>query len=261
MYVRLAFAVAAHLEPEILIVDEVLAVGDAAFQQKCLGKMGDVARQGLTVLFVSHNVALVTALCPRSCWLDGGRVIADGLTGDIVRQYLSAVRSHETSSLADRTDRSGDGSVRFTAISIERADGEGAIDSTSRLKVTVSYQASAPLRYPRFLIGIYDYRDIGVFLLDSQAVGSLPNLLPAQGKLTCVTEPINLTAGRCYINVSLDARGGALSTMFSTLHPSMSRPPTRMAADKCPAATGCSACLTISGHWSRNDLIRPGPVT
>jgi lipopolysaccharide transport system ATP-binding protein len=74
MYVRLAFAVAAHLEPEILIVDEVLAVGDASFQKKCLGKIGDVAKDGRTVLFVSHNMAAVKALCTRAMLLDGGRV-------------------------------------------------------------------------------------------------------------------------------------------------------------------------------------------
>ncbi|MGZ6268873.1 MAG: ABC transporter ATP-binding protein [Candidatus Limnocylindrales bacterium] len=207
MYVRLAFAVAAHLEPEILIVDEVLAVGDAAFQQKCLGKMGDVARQGLTVLFVSHNMALVSALCPRAYWLDRGHVVADGPTSDIIQQYLGSIRSYEAFPLADRPDRSGDGSARFTAISVEREDAQGAIDSTSRLKVTLSYSAAEPLRYPQFLIGIYDYRDVGVFLLDSRAVGSLPDTLPAVGTLTCVTEPINLTAGRCYVNIALERRG------------------------------------------------------
>ena len=78
MYVRLAFAVAAHLEPEILIVDEVLAVGDAAFQKKCLGKMDDVAGDGRTVLFVSHNMAAVAGLCSRTIVLDQGKVVADG---------------------------------------------------------------------------------------------------------------------------------------------------------------------------------------
>ena len=73
MYVRLAFAVAAHLEPEILLVDEVLAVGDAAFQKKCLGKMGDVARQGRTVIFVSHNMDAIRRLCGRGVWLEIGR--------------------------------------------------------------------------------------------------------------------------------------------------------------------------------------------
>src|SRR3954462_14946486 len=88
MYVRLAFAVAAHLEPEILIVDEVLAVGDVAFQKKCLGKMGDVAQQGLTVLLVSHNMAIVSSLCARSVWLQSGRLVADGKSKDAINFYL-----------------------------------------------------------------------------------------------------------------------------------------------------------------------------
>jgi lipopolysaccharide transport system ATP-binding protein len=88
MYVRLAFAVAAHLEPEILVIDEVLAVGDAAFQKKCLGKMGDVAKLGRTILFVSHNMAAVRSLCGRAVWLDGGRIRQDDNSGDVVDHYL-----------------------------------------------------------------------------------------------------------------------------------------------------------------------------
>jgi len=90
MYLRLAFAVAAHLEPEILLVDEVLAVGDAAFQKKCLGKMGDVSRQGRTVLFVSHNLAAVKYLCPSTLWLEGGGVHLHGTSEAVVREYLES---------------------------------------------------------------------------------------------------------------------------------------------------------------------------
>jgi lipopolysaccharide transport system ATP-binding protein len=88
MYVRLAFAVAAHLEPEILVVDEVLAVGDAAFQKKCLGKMGEVARGGRTVLFVSHNMAAVQSLCDPVLWLQIGRLVEQGPVANVIRQYL-----------------------------------------------------------------------------------------------------------------------------------------------------------------------------
>jgi lipopolysaccharide transport system ATP-binding protein len=88
MYVRLAFAVAAHLEPDIIIVDEVLAVGDAEFQKKCLGKMSEVAGAGRTLLFVSHNMAAIQALCPRSIYLDSGLVMANGRTDEIVSNYL-----------------------------------------------------------------------------------------------------------------------------------------------------------------------------
>lgn len=90
MYMRLAFAVAAHLEPEILLVDEVLSVGDAAFQKKCLGKMSEVARQGRTVLFVSHQLNVIQALCPRCLLLDRGRLLEDGETAHILAHYLGS---------------------------------------------------------------------------------------------------------------------------------------------------------------------------
>jgi lipopolysaccharide transport system ATP-binding protein len=90
MYTRLAFAVASHLEPEILIVDEVLAVGDAAFQQKCLGKMGQVSRSGRTVLFVSHSMTAVKALCTRAVLLEKGRLVLDGEVDEVVNRYLTA---------------------------------------------------------------------------------------------------------------------------------------------------------------------------
>src|SRR3954447_2212125 len=89
MYVRLAFAVAAHLEPEILVVDEVLAVGDAVFQQKCLGKMQDVAGHGRTVLFVSHNMASIEAICTRALLFDGGRIMCQGLVESVTSAYAS----------------------------------------------------------------------------------------------------------------------------------------------------------------------------
>ncbi len=90
MYVRLAFAVAAHLEPEILLVDEVLAVGDAAFQKKCLGKMGEVAREGRTVLFVWHNMTAVNQLCTRAVLLSGGQLALEGRTQEVVAEYFRA---------------------------------------------------------------------------------------------------------------------------------------------------------------------------
>src|SRR5204863_8888222 len=94
MQVRLAFAVAAHLEPEILLVDEVLAVGDAEFQEKCLGKMRDVTREGRTVLFVSHNLAAVRSLCTRALLLDHGRLAFDGDTDEAIEQYVGRAGRH-----------------------------------------------------------------------------------------------------------------------------------------------------------------------
>ena len=124
MYVRLAFAVAAHLEPEILIIDEVLAVGDAAFQKKCLGAMDQVAHAGRTVLFVSHQMSAVSQLCPRCILIDGGQLVASGPTSRILDKYLGdMLRAAEAVPLAQRLDRVGDGRMRFTSVRFETADG------------------------------------------------------------------------------------------------------------------------------------------
>lgn len=123
MSVRLAFAVAAHLEPEILLIDEVLAVGDVAFQRKCLSKMDEVADQGRTVLFISHNMAMVDSLCERSILLSGGRVVEDGRTRDVIDRYLEGVGAPEHVSLDENTDRSGTG--EYYATKLELLDGQG----------------------------------------------------------------------------------------------------------------------------------------
>ena len=116
MYVRLAFAVAAHLEPEILLVDEVLAVGDAAFQKKCLGKMGDVAKQGRTVLFVSHNMAAVQSLCKIAVLLRGGLIAARGATEEVVHAYLATGVQAGEAHFNGLTKREGNGAALFSAV-------------------------------------------------------------------------------------------------------------------------------------------------
>ncbi len=118
MYVRLAFSVAAHLEPEILLVDEVLAVGDVAFQKKCLGRMEDVAQEGRTVLFVSHNLGLLRALCQRGILLENGSLVVDDHIERAVNTYLDMLEAHGGESLSQRTDRSGEGQIRLVAVHI-----------------------------------------------------------------------------------------------------------------------------------------------
>jgi lipopolysaccharide transport system ATP-binding protein len=210
MYMRLAFAVAAHLEPEILLVDEVLAVGDAAFQKKCLGKMGDVARGGRTILFVSHNMAAVQALCSRTVWLHEGKVKADGRTNDVVQQYFKSAVSLESTPLSMRQDRTGDGTVRIRDLKIEDLEGSGVIRTNSRLKISVEYAAEKPVLHPRVYASVYDVGHAGLYALDSESVGGLPETLPPEGVLTCVTDPIRLTAGRCYVNLGF-LKGGSLA--------------------------------------------------
>src|SRR6266481_6604708 len=121
MYVRLAFSVAAHLEPEILIIDEVLAVGDAAFQRKCTGKMGDVARAGRTILFVSHNVAAVTRLCNRCILLEQGSIIADGATHTVMDTYLRSELATSASREWGLANAPGDSIVRLRAVRVRKS--------------------------------------------------------------------------------------------------------------------------------------------
>jgi lipopolysaccharide transport system ATP-binding protein len=118
MYVRLGFAVAAHLEPEILVIDEVLAVGDAAFQRKCMTKMKEAARNGRTILFVSHNMASVQSLCSRAIVMSHGRVVMTGAPGDAVKAYLAAAIARSDADLAARTDRRGRGRTRLVRATI-----------------------------------------------------------------------------------------------------------------------------------------------
>lgn len=125
MKLRLAFAVAAHLDPEILILDEVLAVGDSDFQQKCLGRMGEVAASGRTILFVSHNLAAVQALCNRGIVLNHGRMVFSGTADEAISHYLHV--AHPASrALEERTDRKGTGDARFVGVQLREPNGQMA---------------------------------------------------------------------------------------------------------------------------------------
>jgi lipopolysaccharide transport system ATP-binding protein len=128
MYVRLAFAVAAHLEPEILLVDEVLAVGDINFQKKCMGKMGDVAKAGRTVVLVSHNLGAVGQLCQRTAWVDQGTIVSDGPSEAIIVEYMKAAASKGDSQVWERT---GTGVLKLT--SVELLDERGSVASQIRM--------------------------------------------------------------------------------------------------------------------------------
>jgi lipopolysaccharide transport system ATP-binding protein len=127
MYVRLAFAVAAHLEPEILIVDEVLAVGDARFQKKCLRKMRDVSTHGRTILFVSHSMAAISALCTSAVLLRGGRLALRGETSRVVEEYLSERVANQSTQLVAEMPRTGSGTGRFSSLKIHAVDERGRV--------------------------------------------------------------------------------------------------------------------------------------
>ena len=164
MGLRLGFAVAAHLEPEILIVDEVLAVGDASFQKKCLGKMDGVARQGRTVLFVSHNMAAVKSLCSRALILEGGRVIKNGPVNEVVDQYLNgSARPPSEQSWDDATTAPGDSRARLRAV---RAWGPGQreqISISEPVTLEVDYEVYEPGTILNVSLSVYSQDNIYVF--------------------------------------------------------------------------------------------------
>jgi lipopolysaccharide transport system ATP-binding protein len=158
MYVRLAFAVAAHLEPEILIVDEVLAVGDAEFQQKCLGKMGEVARSGRTVLFVSHHLAVVENLCQTGLLLDRGRVVKSGPARDVIAAYSTAITPLSHESFLERADRRGNGAVRFAEARLFDEQGREVqalvAGSTATMELRLKNVSAAPQRALHVSVGL-----------------------------------------------------------------------------------------------------------
>ena len=147
MYVRLAFGVAAHLEPEILLVDEVLAVGDAAFQKKCLGKMGDVSKEGRTVLFVSHNMVAVQSLCSRAVWINNGQVVEEGPTNQVVSSYLHTSYTSSTERVWDeKSTAPGNDKVRLHRVRVFPKDGSSSdtIAMQSPLDIEVEFWNLVP---------------------------------------------------------------------------------------------------------------------
>jgi lipopolysaccharide transport system ATP-binding protein len=173
MYMRLAFAVAAHLDPEILVVDEVLAVGDTAFQKKCLKKMDSVARQGRTVLFVSHNMAAISALCTTGVLLQKGEVAAAGPIQKVIQQYSSLA---DVAAGTQWKGDCGDENARLRETWIRSLDPEASFDTTADLEVGVRLQVLRPLE--GLILGIrllsqYDY-ELAYMLQDDQESSSPP---------------------------------------------------------------------------------------
>lgn len=172
MYVRLAFAVAAHLEPEILIIDEVLAVGDASFQKKCLGKMGEVARGGRTVLFVSHNMTAVESLCKRAVMLNNGSIVKDGPAGAVTADYLyDAARVVLEQTWDDAAAAPGNDQVRLHRLAISAVDRKP--DELITIKTPLRFSAGFWNRLPgaalNFSVVVYNIEGVAIFNTVSQS--------------------------------------------------------------------------------------------
>ena len=209
MYVRLAFAVAAHLEPDILIVDEVLAVGDSAFQKQCLGKMNDVAKQGRTVLFVSHNMAMIAHLCQRAVLLQKGLVAADGKPDEVIASYRNDISAANAVSLASRTDRMGTGKILLTGIAFLNSEEMpvGHTASGEYLIVRIQYRCQRQLRFPtgKVTLVVRKNEELCVVLCTAMA-DRAPITFEGDGYLDFILPELPLAAGTyscdCFIHAN-----------------------------------------------------------
>ena len=197
MFARLGFSVAAHLEPDILVIDEVLSVGDFAFQRKGLEKMRAIAKSGATVIFVSHNLQAVAEFCQRGILLEKGRVIADGPTDQVVRRYLDTAATHEA--------RVAHGPVRVSRASIASVEGQtGRFAAGQKARVSVAIEAMASVEKVAVVLDVFNTEFYEVFNTSSERLGAPPLTLDAGERAVCDFDlEMNLGPGTYYIGVYL----------------------------------------------------------
>lgn len=202
MKVRLAFAVAAHLEPEILLIDEVLAVGDAAFQRKCLGKMEDVARAGRTILFVSHNMGAVETLCSRALLLGKGRLERSGPTTEVISAYLAENFRRADNPFQD-CPRSGNGKLRVTGFRLEDLSGNPVEFAQSGNSAVFAFDYENCDCTPRdaisFSFSVHNDREQGLFHYYSHFSGVYFKDIPPRGTFRCRIDDLPLSPGNYFV--------------------------------------------------------------
>ena len=208
MYVRLAFAVAAHLRSEILIVDEVLAVGDLDFQRKCLGKMRDVADGGRTVVLVSHNMAAISNLCSRAVVLRGGRLAYLGPVAGAVTQYLSREASEMVGDLRPRRDRTGNGEVRAISLALRTASGEltRAVAPSEPFEIVVEYEARTALKDVAINIDVDLADGTRLATLHSDFHGERFSISAGPGTFSCAVAGLPLRPDTYVLNIAIGAQ-------------------------------------------------------
>jgi lipopolysaccharide transport system ATP-binding protein len=249
MSVRLAFAVAAHLEPEILLVDEVLAVGDAAFQRKSLGKMNSIASEGRTVVFVSHNLAIIQALCRRAVLLERGEVVADAPVATAIAQYLRTLETAASGDLLERTDRDSRGWDEIQVRRIEVRDATGAhpdiVVGGNPVTVVVHLTGVLPMTECRLVI----LNSLGqpVTTFDSELSAPSDVRDSAMGPcIECRIDSLPLVPGRYRIDVLLKARrqiqDGLQAAAFFDVEPGV-------IGGRAMATTGSSGDTAVSHTW------------
>lgn len=219
MRVRLGFAVAAHVDPDVLIVDEVLAVGDAGFQKKCLDAMQDMRSGGRTVLFVSHQMAAVENLCSRGIWIDGGRVRMDGPVSEVIGAYMGSFGDGgHTRDLEEIAIRQGSGKVRFTGIEFldERGEVKSVIRCGEHVTLRLAYDAKEVI--PSASFGVRIFTELGTLVTDASTwiTGTeIPTLPAGRGYVDLDIGALDLAAAR--YNLSLFVTEGTEFTVCDGL--------------------------------------------
>jgi lipopolysaccharide transport system ATP-binding protein len=203
MYVRLAFAVAAHLEPEILIVDEVLAVGDTAFQKKCIGKMENFAQSGRTVLFVSHNMDAVRTLCQRAILFDGGKIRADGYVDSVVEDYFSRF------SISSGRQQRGAYGLAIEKVVLKNDGGQETRQfyPGEDLIIEITFDAQKCLERPYFTLAVRGQKG-NCFTANMLLDGHRPKFLNGKGKISCRFKAIPLLPQRYTVQLAIKANNG-----------------------------------------------------
>jgi lipopolysaccharide transport system ATP-binding protein len=206
MYVRLAFAVAAHLTPEILLVDEVLAVGDAEFQRRCLGRMSEVARSGRTVIFVSHNLSSISRLCPRTVLLDHGTVAAIGPSRDVIGRYLARGGGDSSWDLREWPQREGTGRAKIVRLELRDATGDHLISAVrfgQEFRLRIHFEGNAAIESPVAGMALLTEAEERVFLHTTLDAGVDVPRLPPSGFFDCLVRAPNVLPGTYHFEIWL----------------------------------------------------------
>ncbi len=220
MYVRLAFAVAAHLDPEILVVDEVLAVGDAEFQKKCLGKMGDVAGEGRTVLFVSHNMGAIQQLCKFAFLLRNGRIVKRGESIDVVNHYLASYTNREINPFSDSNpDRRGNGAIRLIGSRIVDENGLeiSTIVAGQPLAFEFDYVNNDKVRATNLYLTIFNQSGTVVTCLDTMLTTNGMERLGSHGTFRCILPKPPFSLGSYRVAISVLGESGMADLLPNAL--------------------------------------------